>query len=167
MTATPFFRILILLSLVITCGSVYASDMAGTWQLHGTLQVDASIKNQHLASKALDNAILVLGTQKHFVIEGSAFQLSGNWMHKSPAFQGSFNITSVNAFLTNMATDLKIKSGLMLKNSANKLVLTGMELADGTIKGEWLIVSKIAFTKYSREMGSLRISYRFTGKRSH
>lgn len=167
MTANSFLKTIMLLLLVITGEPVYAADITGTWQLHGTVQVDASIKNQKLISKIVDNALLVLGTQKHFVIDGSVFQLSGNWAHKSPAFQGSFNVTSANTFLSNITTDLRIKSGLMLKNAASKLVLTGMELADGTIKGEWLIISKITFTKYSGEVGSLRISYRFTGKRSH
>lgn len=148
------------------CVPAYAADITGTWQLHGTLQIDASIKNQKQTSKKIDNAALVLGTQKHFVINGQAFQLSGNWTRKSAAFQGVLHTASATAFLNHIASDLKVKSGLILKPAASTATLTGTELANGTITGQWLITSKITFPKYPAQSGLLRISYHFTGKRS-
>jgi hypothetical protein len=157
---------MLLLSLVITGESVHAADITGTWQLRGTVQVDASIKNQQLTSKTVDNATLVLGAQKHFIIDGSAFQLSGIWALKGSAFQGSIDTVSAAGFLNNIVSDLKAKSGLILKSTSSKSTLMGTKLANGTITGEWLIISKITFPKYPAPAGLLRMSYRFTGKHS-
>lgn len=155
-----------LLSLVIAGEPLHAADITSTWQLHGTVQVDASIKNQQLTNKTVNNALLVLGAQKHFVIDGSAFQLSGIWTLKGLAFQGNIDKASATGFLNNIASDLKLKSGLILKPASSKSTLMGTKLTNGTIIGEWLIISKVTFPKHPAQAGLLRISYRFTGKHS-
>ncbi len=166
MKAIRFFRSLLWVLGVGVHAPAFAVDITGTWDLRGTLQIDANVKNEKVSTKAaFNNSTLVFGAKNNFLIDGN-YQLSGTWSRKKLAFQGVLNSVSVKTFLANMATDLSAKSGLIVKPVVSAFSLTGTELTNGTLNGEWLIISKITFPAYPKDVGVLRINYRFSGQRA-
>lgn len=146
--------------------TIQAADLAGVWDLRGNFQVEATVKNTKIsAAPVTKDGVLALGAKNNFKVDGQGLHLAGTWGHKQTVLQGVFNKTTSQAFLAVLAADIMAKSGLVAILTPSQATLSGVEQANGGLKGEWLLVGKLRLVQYPKESGVLRVKYTFTGKR--
>jgi hypothetical protein len=144
------------------------ADVAGAWQLAGTLKVSASVQGKSAQARetTLGAYVAHFAPDGSFRLSGGAFELSGAWRQSRSGFQATLEPASLRAWLRGFEQASTARSGELAFMEAKQASFMGTERSDGSLKGALTLEATLFFSAYGNRQGSLRLSFSFTGARA-